>query len=93
VGDLVRITFAKGYEQAFSTDIFRVVKFILRVPQPVYELSDLQDRCIEGQDYNYELSHSSETEFQIDNIVRTHNKTVLSNILLSGKVTRPITVG
>ena len=54
VGDLVRITkenvrFAKGYKQTFSTEIFRVVKFIQRVPRPVYELSDLQDRTIKGQ--------------------------------------------
>ena len=82
VGDLVRITkekvkFAKGYEQTFSTEIFRVVKVIRRVPQPVYELSDLQDRPIEGQFYNYELvkvTVSPQTEFVIDKIVRTRNK-------------------
>ena len=60
VGDLVKISkqkvaFAKGYEQTFSTEIFKVVKVITRVPQPVYELSDLQDRSIEGQFYSYEL--------------------------------------
>jgi len=54
VGDLVRKTnekvkFAKGYEQSFSTEIFRVAKFIQRVPQTVYELTDWQDRPIEGQ--------------------------------------------
>jgi hypothetical protein len=53
VGDLVRIRkkvkFAKGYEQTFSTKIFRVAKVIQRVPQPVYELTDMQDRPIEGQ--------------------------------------------
>jgi len=45
VGELVGITkqkvaFAKGYEETFSTEIFRVVKVITRVPQPVYELSE-----------------------------------------------------
>jgi len=81
VGDLVRITkvkvkFAKWYEQTFSTGIFSVVKVIPRVPQPVYELSDLQGRPIEGQFYNYELvkvTVSPQTEFQIDKIVRTRN--------------------
>jgi hypothetical protein len=58
--DLLRIAkekvkFAKGYEQNFSTEIFRIVKVILRVPQLVYELSDLQARPIEGQFYNYEF--------------------------------------
>jgi transposase InsO family protein len=78
-GDLVRITkeklkFAKGYEQTFSTEIFRVAKVIKRMPQPVYELTDLQSRPIEGQFYNYELvkvTVSPKTEFQIDKIVRT----------------------
>ena len=60
VGDLVSITkekvkFANGYEQTFSTEIFRVVKIIQRMPQPVYELSDLHDHPMEGQFYNYEL--------------------------------------
>jgi hypothetical protein len=82
VGYLVRITkqkvaFTKGYDQTFSTEIFKVVKVITRVPQPVYELSDLQNRHIEGQFYNYELGKvtvSLETKFQIDKMVRTCNK-------------------
>ena len=50
--NLLRITkenvkFAKGYEKTFSTEIFRVVKDIQRLHQPVYELSDLQGRPIE----------------------------------------------
>ena len=81
MGDLVRITkekvkFAKGYERTFSTEIFRLVKVIHRLPQPVYELSDFQARPIEGQFYNYELVNvtvSSQTEFHIDKIVRTRN--------------------
>jgi len=99
VGDLVRITkervkFAKGYEQTFSTEIFRVVKVIRRVPQPVYELSDLQDRPMEGQFYNYELvkvTVSLQTEFEIDKIVRTRNK---GGIMSSGEdTTRHSTLG
>jgi hypothetical protein len=82
VGDHVRITkekvkFAKGYEQTFSTEIFRVVKVIRRMPQPVYKLSDLQDRPIEGQFINYELVKVNvlpASEFQIDKIVRTRTK-------------------
>ena len=42
-----KVKFAKGYEQTFPTEIFRFFMFIQRVPQPVYELSDLQDRPIE----------------------------------------------
>ena len=95
VGDLVRIPkekvkFATWYERKFSTDIFRVVKVIRRVPQPVYEMSDLQSRPIEGQFYNYELAKvtiSPDTEFQIDKIVRTRKKAAYGNILSSGKDT------
>ena len=46
------------------------------MPQPAYELSDLQDRHVEVQFYNYELvkvTVSPETEFQIDKIVGTRN--------------------
>ena len=46
-----------------------VVKVIQRMTQPVYELSDMQDRPIEGQFYNYELvkvTVSPQTKFQID---------------------------
>jgi hypothetical protein len=90
VGDPVRITtqkvaFAKGYEQTFSTDVFRVVKVITRVPQPVYELSDLQDHHIEGQFYNYELGKvtvSPETQSQIDKILRTLNKLGIKHLVI-----------
>jgi len=43
----------------------------------VCELSDLQNRPIEGRFYNYELvkvTVSPETEYQIDKILRTRNK-------------------
>jgi len=59
VGDLVGITkeklqFATGYEQKFSTEIFRFVKVIKCTPQPVYKLTDLQSCPVEGHFYNYE---------------------------------------
>jgi hypothetical protein len=59
VGDLVCVTkeklqFAMGYEQKFSTEILHVVKVIKCTPQPVYKLTDLQNRPVEGQFYNYE---------------------------------------
>jgi len=70
------VSFAKGYEQTFSTEIFRIFKIIHRVPQPVYELPDLQDRLIEGQFYNYELvkvTVSPQSELKIDKILLTRN--------------------
>ena len=61
-----KVKFAKSYEQTFSTEIFRVANVIQRVPQPVYELTDFQDRPIECEFYNYELvkvTVSPQTEF------------------------------
>jgi len=58
------------------------------VPQHVYELSDLQDRPIEGQFYNYEVAKvtvSPQTDFEIDKIVCTRTRAVLNNVLSSGE--------
>jgi hypothetical protein len=47
------------------------------MPQPVYELSELQARSNKDQFYSYELVKVTvlpETELQIDKIVRTRNK-------------------
>jgi len=46
VGQHARISkektkFAKGSEQNYTDEIFRIVKFIRRTPRPVYELEDL----------------------------------------------------
>ena len=67
----------QGVWTNLSTEIFRFVKVIQRVPQPVYEMTDLLDRPIEGQFYKYELAKvtvSPQTEFEINKIVRTRNK-------------------
>jgi len=62
----------------------KVVKVITRVPQPVYELSDFQDRSIEVLFNSYELGKvtvSPETAFQIDKIVRTRNKIGIKHLV------------
>jgi len=56
VGQHVHITkekmkFAKGGEQNFSTEVFRITKVIKRRPRHVYELEDLNKTPIEGQFY------------------------------------------
>jgi hypothetical protein len=60
------------------------------VPQPGHELSDMQDRSIEGQFYSYELVNvtvSLRTGFQIDKIVRTRNNNGTNSISSSGEDT------
>jgi transposase InsO family protein len=60
-GQTVRIAkekfkFAKGFEQNFSREIFKISKVIEHSPQPVYELYDLNDNVIDGRFYNNELT-------------------------------------
>jgi hypothetical protein len=77
VGQHVRIskentTFAKGSEQNYSTEIFRVVKVIIRTPRPVYELEDLNGTPIDAQFYAEELTRvqlTKHTEYKIDKIL------------------------
>jgi hypothetical protein len=47
--------FAKGAEQNYSKEIFRVRKMIRMRPRPVYELQDLNNTPIDGQFYQDEL--------------------------------------
>jgi transposase InsO family protein len=56
VGQHVRISkeklrFAKGAEQNYTTEIFRIIKVIYRTPRPVYELVDLNNTPIDGHFY------------------------------------------
>ena len=51
-----KMKFAKGGEQNFYTEVFRITKVIERRPRPVYELEDLNKTPIEGQFYGEELT-------------------------------------
>jgi len=48
--------FAKGAEQNYTDEIFRIVKVIRMNPRPVYELEDLNRMLIKGQFYLDELT-------------------------------------
>jgi len=48
-GSKEKMKFAKGGEQNFSTEIFRITKVIQRRPRPVYQLEDLNKTTMEGQ--------------------------------------------
>ena len=65
-----------------------MVKVIRRVPQPAYEVSDLQSRPIKGQFYNYELvkvTVSGNSELEIDKIVRTRKNDGIKQHLVQWK--------
>ena len=82
VGQHVRISkeklkFAKGGEQNYTTEIFRISKVIRRVPRPVYELRDLLGKHIDGQFYAEELSPvtvTNATTYAIDKILRRRGR-------------------
>ena len=82
VGQHVRISkeklkFAKGGEQNYTTEIFRISKIIRRIPRPVYELRDLLGKHIDGQFYAEELSPvtvTNATTYAIDKILRRRGR-------------------
>ena len=64
--------FAKGGEQNYTTEIFKVRKVVHRTPRPVFELEDLRGREIEGQFYTEELVPvrvTKQTTYKIDKIL------------------------
>jgi len=81
IGSHVRIsrdsaTFYKGYEGLWSHEIFKVTK-IIRKPQTLYELEDLEGKAISGRFYYFELQLidvSDKTYFRISKILKTVGK-------------------
>jgi len=94
VGQHVRISkekmkFAKGGEQNFSSEIFRITKVIDRRPRPVYELEDLNKTPIEGQFYAEEITPvriTEETPYKIDKILDKRVKRGIREYLVRCKV-------
>ena len=77
VGQHVRVSkekmkFAKGGEQNFSTEVFRITKVIERRPRIVYEVEVLNKTPIERQFYGKKLTlvrFSKQTIYKIDKIL------------------------
>ena len=67
-----KMKFAKGAEQNYSLEIFRINKVIQRSKRPVYELDDLNKTPIEGQFYHKELTPvriTKQSAYKIDKIL------------------------
>ena len=65
--------FAKGGEQNYTTEIFKIRKVVYRTSRPVFELEDLRGQKIEGQFYSEELVPvrvSIQTTYKIDKILK-----------------------
>jgi xanthine dehydrogenase molybdopterin-binding subunit B len=77
VGQHVRISkekvkFAKGGEQNYTTEIFKVRKVVHRTPRQFFELEELRGQENEGHFYTEELSPvriTKQTTYKIDKIL------------------------
>jgi hypothetical protein len=79
-----KMRFAKGAEQKYSTEIFRI-SVIKRRPRPVYELHDLNNTPIDGQFYQEELVPvriSARTVYTIDKILRKRTRNSIREVLV-----------
>jgi hypothetical protein len=83
-----KIKFAKGGEQNYTTEVFRIIKVTRRTPRPVYELEDLNRKVIDGQFYNEELTPvriTKRTTFKIDKILSTRVRRGIREYFVSWK--------
>ena len=68
-------TFAKGYEQGWTKEIFRVHKIVKRQPVHMYYLEDLNNEKLKGAFYSTELQKITLPEtYEIDKIIKTRGK-------------------
>jgi hypothetical protein len=80
--------FAKGGEQNYTTEVFRIIKEIRRTPRPVYELEDLNSKVIDGQFYSEELTPvriTKRTTVKIDKIMSTRVRRGIREYLVRWK--------
>jgi hypothetical protein len=96
VGQHVRVSkkmkFAKGGEQTYATEVFRIIKVIPRTPSPVNGLEDLNRKVIDGQFHNEELTRVRITKctiFKIDKILSTRVRRGIREYLVRWKIYGP----
>ena len=88
-----KMKFAKGGEQNYTTEVFRIIKVIRRTPRPAYELEDLNQKVIDGQFFNEELTpvrKTKRTTFQIDKILATRVRRGILEYLVRWKGYGPL---
>ena len=81
-----KMNFAKGAEQNFSKELFRVAKVIKRWPRPFYELVDLNRTQIDGQFYQEELTAvrvTKNTVYKIEKVLDVRVRRGIREYLVS----------
>lgn len=77
--------FEKGYETYFSEEIFKISK-IIRRPNPVYELKDMNGEIIDGLFYEHELQPvaiDEEKMYKIDKILAHRKRKGIHEVLVA----------
>ena len=91
-GETVRISkekkaFDKGYLPQFSDDVYRIEKVIKSKPY-TYKLKTMDDRDIEGQFYDQELSRTKfarEKHLVVEKILKTRKRRGISEYFVKWK--------
>jgi hypothetical protein len=84
-----RMRFAKGANQKYSKEIFRVTNVIKRRTRPFYELQDLNETPIDGQFYQEVLvtvRNSKRQEYKTHKILRKRTRHGIRKVLVHWKV-------
>lgn len=67
--------FAKSYEESYTTELFKIAKVVPSIPQPMYELVDLNNEPIRGKFYNFELVRvTPPKEFKIEKKLKSRRR-------------------
>ena len=79
IGDYVRVSkmkdkFEKGYEQSWTTEIFKIKDIVDHLPVIMYKLVDLKDDVISGRFYREELQRVKYDENKIFKIEKVISK-------------------
>ena len=77
--------FAKGAEQNFSQEIFRITKVFRRTPRPVYDLEDLNKTPLQGQFFQDKLTPvriTKKTTYNINKILDKKDRCVITEYLV-----------
>ena len=79
VGDLCRIsntvTFKRGYDEHFKTEVFKVLKVLKNLPVCMYEISEWDGTPLEGKFYEKELTPFNSDIFKINKILKEEKLT------------------
>ena len=80
-----KMRFAKGLEQKWTLELFRITKVLRRSPRPVYELEDLRGESMDGEFYAEALTPvniTRRTEYLVDKILELRIRHSIRNYLV-----------